>query len=122
MDRAARPVIIAARLMTIVYVPIVSTFEPLSKVIIAHCNQPSNYDMLLVPGWQFKSGTYLAGLISEDQTAYKDLNEAMKSCNKYGSCGGVTHDQKRKVYELRAGREFVKSTAGERTWRKKTTK
>jgi len=72
-----------------------------------------------VPGWEFKSGTYLAGLISEDQTAYKDLNEAMKSCIKYGSCGGITHDQKRKVYELRAGREYVKSTAGERSWKKK---
>ena len=72
-----------------------------------------------MPGWEFKSGTYLAGLISEDQTAYKDLNEAMKSCIKYGSCGGITHDQKRKVYELRAGREYVKSTAGERSWKKK---
>ena len=37
MGPAARPVTIAARRMTIVYVLIVSTFEPLLKVIIALC-------------------------------------------------------------------------------------
>ena len=42
MGPAARPVTIAARQMTIVYVLIVSTFEPLLKVIIALCKHISN--------------------------------------------------------------------------------
>ena len=72
----------------------------------------------LVPGWSFKNGHFLSGLISEDRTAYKDLTEAMKSCKKYGSCKGVTHDVRRKVYELRAGKQFIKSSTGERSWLK----
>ena len=68
-----------------------------------------------VPGWSFKNGHFLSGLISEDRTAYKDLTEAMKSCKKYGSCKGVTHDVRRKVYELRAGKQFIKSSTGERS-------
>ena len=77
-------------------------------------------NLVSVPGWEFKTGYYLAGLISEDQTSYKELNDAMKSCKKYGSCGGVTHDTKRKVFELRNGRDFVKSISGERSWRRKS--
>ena len=63
-----------------------------------------------------KNGHFLSGLIVEDRTAYKDLNDAMKSCKKYGSCHGVTQDPIRRVYELRAGKEFIKSSTGERSW------
>ena len=109
----------AVQPMITVSVLIVLTFEQLLKVSLQFAYISALLTLLyLVPGWSFKNGHFLSGLISEDRTAYKDLTEAMKSCKKYGSCKGVTHDVRRKVYELRAGKQFIKSSTGERSWLK----